>query len=153
MKYTARVSWTNDAPETFTKNRYTRAHTWEFDGGVRVPASASPHVVALPFSDENAVDPEEAFAAAISSCHMLTFLWVAAKRGFVIESYVDDAEGVLEVDSEGKQSMTSVTLNPDIKWAGDKLPSSDEIAEMHHEAHEGCYIANSVKTEITVAGI
>lgn len=153
MKYAARIAWTNDAPETFTKSRYTRAHTWEFDGGVKVPASASPHVVALPFSDENAVDPEEAFVAAISSCHMLTFLWVAAKRGFVIESYVDDAEGILEVDSEGKQSMTSVMLDPDIKWGGNRVPSRDEIAEMHHVAHEGCYIANSVKTEISVAGL
>src|SRR6187399_220204 len=108
--YTAKVTWTNDSPETFTKNRYSRAHTWSFDGGVTVPASSSPHAVRLPYSVEEAVDPEEAFVAAISSCHMLNFLWIAAKKGFLIESYDDHAEGVLAADANGRQSMTEVTL-------------------------------------------
>lgn len=151
MNYTAKITWKCDAPESFTKNQYSRAHTWEFDGGVVVPASSSPHAVRVPWSDESAVDPEEAFVAAISSCHMLTFLWIAAKRGFLIESYVDDAAGVLEPDSDGKQSMTRVELTPQIEWGGEMIPTEAEIQEMHHSAHEGCYIANSVKTAITVS--
>src|SRR5688572_21498507 len=150
MKYTAKISWKNDSPESFTRNRYSRRHTWEFDGGVVVPASSSPHSVRVPWSDESAVDPEEAFVAAISSCHMLTFLWVAAKDGYLITSYEDNAEGVLEGDADGRQSMTRVTLNPQIVWGGDNVPSEQAIAAMHHSAHEGCYIANSVKTEITI---
>ena len=148
--YTSTIIWKNDSPDTFTKNRYSRAHTWEFDGGVSVPASSSPHAVPLPWSDESAVDPEEAFVAAISSCHMLTFLWVAARKGFMIESYEDNAEGTLEGDADGKQSMTRVTLRPRIEWGGETRPTAPEITEMHHAAHESCYIANSVKTEITV---
>jgi organic hydroperoxide reductase OsmC/OhrA len=149
--YTAKIVWQNDAPETFTKNRYSRAHTWSFDGGVTVPGSSSPHSVPLPWSDESAVDPEEAFIAALSSCHMLTFLWVAARRGFLIESYEDNAVGTLEQDVNGKMSMTKAVLNPKIVWAGDNLPTHDDITNMHHAAHEGCYIANSVKTEVSVA--
>ena len=148
--YTAKVTWTNDSPETFTKNRYSRAHTWEFDGGVTVPASSSPHAVRLPYSVEEAVDPEEAFVAAISSCHMLTFLWVAAKKGFLIESYDDHAEGVLAADANGRQSMTEVTLHPNITWGGKDIPTGEQLDEMHHLAHQGCYIANSVKTAIKV---
>jgi organic hydroperoxide reductase OsmC/OhrA len=150
MKYTAKIIWNNDSPDTFTRNRYSRAHLWEFDGGVSVPASSSPHSGPPPWSDDSAVDPEEAFIAAISSCHMLTFLWVAAKGGFLIESYVDDAEGVLGQDEDGKQSMTEVALVPVIGWAGDNKPSDEQIAAMHHTAHEACYIANSVKTKITI---
>ena len=148
--YTAKIIWTNDSPETFTKNRYSRAHTWSFDGGVTVPASSSPHAVRLPYSVEEAVDPEEAFVAAISSCHMLTFLWVAAKKGFLIEAYEDNAEGVLAADADGRQSMTEVTLHPDITWGGTEIPTAEQLDEMHHLAHEGCYIANSVKTAIKV---
>jgi len=148
--YTAKVTWTCDSPETFTKNRYSRAHTWSFDGGVTVPASSSPHAVRLPYSVEEAVDPEEAFVAAISSCHMLTFLWVAAKKGFLIEAYEDNAEGVLAADADGRQSMTEVTLHPDITWGGTEIPTAEQLDEMHHLAHEGCYIANSVKTAIKV---
>ena len=148
--YTAKIIWTNDSPETFTKNRYSRAHTWSFDGGMTIPASSSPHAVRLPFSVEEAVDPEEAFVAAISSCHMLTFLWIAAKKGFLIEAYEDNAEGVLAADANGRQSMTEVTLHPDITWGGTEIPTAEQLDEMHHLAHEGCYIANSVKTEIKI---
>jgi organic hydroperoxide reductase OsmC/OhrA len=151
--YTAKVVWNTDAPDMFTKNRYTRGHTWSFDGGIEVPASSSPHAVRLPFSVEEAVDPEEALVAATSSCHMLTFLWVAARKGFRIDSYEDNAVGEMTEGGDGKQWVSTITLDPKIEWAGDKIPNAEEIAEMHHEAHEGCYIANSIKSEVVVAGL
>lgn len=148
--YTAKITWKNDAPDTFTKNRYTRGHTWVFDGGIDVPASSSPHAVRLPFSVEAAVDPEEALVAAAASCHMLTFLWVAAKAGFVIDSYEDKAIGEMTAGEAGRQWISTITLRPEIKWIGDKLPTTDDLADLHHRAHEGCYIANSIKSEIRV---
>ncbi len=150
--YTAKISWKNDSPDTFTKNRYTRGHTWSFDGGIEVPASSSPHAVRVPFSIEAAVDPEEALVASASSCHMLTFLWIAATKGFLIDSYEDDAVGEMRKNDEGKEWMSRITLDPMIEWSGEKLPTADEIAEMHHAAHEGCYIANSIKSEVVIAG-
>ena len=149
--YTAKITWKNDSPDTFTKNRYTRGPTWSFDGGIEVPASSSPHAVRLPFSVEAAVDPEEALVAAASSCHMLSFLWVAAKRGFQIDSYSDDAVGEM-IETDGKQWVSKITLDPQIEWTGDTLPTPDEVASMHHEAHEVCYIANSIKSEVVVKG-
>jgi len=134
----------------FTKNRYSRGHVWEFDGGVSVPASSSPHNVRLPFSIEAAVDPEEAFVAAASSCHMLTFLWLAANEGFRIDSYSDEAVGEMTADENVSQWISKITLDPQIEWAGEKLPTADEIAHLHHEAHKQCYIANSIKAEIVV---
>lgn len=151
--YTAKVSWKNDSPETFTKNRYTRGHTWSFDGGIEVPASSSPHAVRVPFSVEAAVDPEEALVAATSSCHMLTFLWVAATKGFQMDSYEDNAVGEMTKNDEGKEWMSKITLDPKTEWSGEKIPTSDEIAEMHHAAHEGCYIANSIKSEVVVLSL
>jgi organic hydroperoxide reductase OsmC/OhrA len=148
--YTARISWKNDAPDTFTKNRYTRGHTWSFDGGIDVAASSSPHSVRVPFSIEEAVDPEEALVASASSCHMLTFLWVAAKAGFVIASYEDNAVGELTEGNDGKQWVSKITLDPKIEWSGETRPTPKEIADMHHTAHEGCYIANSIKSEVVV---
>jgi organic hydroperoxide reductase OsmC/OhrA len=150
--YTAKISWKNDAPDTFTKNRYTRGHTWSFDGGLEIPASSSPHAVRVPFSVEAAVDPEEAFVAAVSSCHMLEFLWIAAKREFPIDSYEDNAVGEMTTSMDGKQFISKVTLNPEIEWSGETRPTSEEIADMHHAAHEGCYIANSIKSEVVVIG-
>jgi organic hydroperoxide reductase OsmC/OhrA len=150
--YTAKISWKNDSPETFTKNRYSRAHTWSFDGGIEVPASSSPHAVRLPFSAEEAVDPEEALVAAASSCHMLSFLWVAAKDGFNVESYEDNAVGEMTATEGGKQWISKITLDPQIIWSGDKIPTAVELAHMHHEAHEVCYIANSIKSEVVVKG-
>lgn len=147
--YTAKISWKNDSPDTFTKNRYSRAHTWSFDGGIEVPASSSPHAVRLPFSVEEAVDPEEAFVASAASCHMLTFLWVAAKKGFLIDSYEDNAVGEMTADAGGRQWISKITLDPQITW-GDKTPTAEELAEMHHLAHEECYIANSIKSEVVV---
>ncbi len=150
--YTAKISWNNDSPDTFTKNRYTRGHTWSFDGGIDVPASSSPHAVRVPFSVEAAVDPEEALVAAAASCHMLTFLWVAATRGFLIDSYEDNAVGDMTEGDGGRQWVSKITLDPKIEWGGDPRPTEAEIAEMHHDAHENCYIANSIKSEVVVVG-
>ena len=142
----ATTEWTRQGAK-FTDNRYSRGHTWLFDGGVTVPASSSPHVVPLPHSVEAAVDPEEAFVAALSSCHMLSFLYVAAKRGFVADSYRDEAFGVMGKNAEGQTWVTTTTLRPDIVFSG-KQPSREELDAMHHQAHEMCFIANSVKTEV-----
>jgi len=146
--YTAKIVWKSDSPETFTMNRYTRAHTWEFDGGVTVPASSSPQVVPR-FSVEAAVDPEEALVASASSCHMLTFLYLAARDGFNISIYVDNAVGETSMTAEGKEWVSRISLRPQIEWAGTP-PTPEELSSLHHAAHEMCYIANSLKTEIVV---
>jgi organic hydroperoxide reductase OsmC/OhrA len=145
--YTAAVSWERNGA-VFLDNRYSRAHRWNFDGGIEVPASASPHVVPLPLSVAEAVDPEEAFVAALASCHMLWFLSIAAKRGFVVESYRDEATGVMAKNADGKLAMTQVTLRPRILFAGEKRPSAAQHEAMHHEAHEQCFLASSVKTDV-----
>ncbi|MEZ8107643.1 OsmC family protein [Vibrio splendidus] len=149
-EYGAVIRWQKAEDEAFSDNQYSRGHTWEFDGGITVPASSSPHVVPLPFSVEANVDPEEAFIAALSSCHMLTFLGIAAKQKYVIDSYVDDAIGVLEEDESGRSSVTKVTLRPDIVFSGNKVPTAKQLEKLHHLAHKNCFIANSVKTEIVV---
>ncbi|MEZ8714571.1 OsmC family protein [Vibrio splendidus] len=149
-EYGAVIRWQKAEDEAFSDNQYSRGHTWEFDGGITVPASSSPHVVPLPFSVEANVDPEEAFIAALSSCHMLTFLGIAAKQQYVIDSYVDDAVGVLEEDESGRSSVTKVTLRPDIAFSGTKKPTAKQLEKLHHLAHKNCFIANSVKTEIVV---
>ncbi|HQR06305.1 MAG TPA: OsmC family protein [Gemmatales bacterium] len=145
--YTATVHW-HRQDATFTDNRYSRGHHWEFDGGVTVPGSSSPHVVKLPYSVENAVDPEEAFIASLASCHMLCFLSIAARRKFVIDDYRDEAIGILAKNEDGKLAMTVVTLRPDVKFSGDHRPTREQNEAMHHEAHEECFIASSVKTEV-----
>ena len=149
--YSAKISWQVDTPDTFTKGRYTRGHSWYFDGGITVPASSSPQSVRLPFSIEQAVDPEEALVAAASSCHMLSFLWVASRKGLTIESYEDDAVGEMTTAEDGKQWISKITLNPTIVWIGD-APSNEQLAELHHEAHEVCYIANSIRSQVVVKG-
>jgi organic hydroperoxide reductase OsmC/OhrA len=146
-EYKSTVVWRRDGA-VFTDNRYSRGHRWLFDGGVEVPASSSPKVVPVPLSVEAAVDPEEAFVASLSSCHMLWFLFIAAKRGFVIDSYRDEAVGVMAKDAASKLAMTTVTLHPETHFSGERLPANDELIAMHHKAHEECYIANSVKTEV-----
>ncbi len=146
-EYTTTVEWKRGGA-AFTDNKYSRGHRWRFDGGVEVPASSSPSVVPLPLSVAEAVDPEEAFVASLSSCHMLSFLYVAAKRGFVVDDYKDEAVGVLEKDASGGRAMTRVTLHPETRFSGDKRPSADELGAMHHEAHEMCFIARSVKTDV-----
>ena len=147
--YTATIRWTRTGDGDFTKGQYSRAHEWAFDGGVTVPASASPHVVPAPWSDVAGVDPEEAFIASLSSCHMLFFIDFARRDGLTVESYVDEAEGVMEKRADGKIAMTRVTLRPRINWGGD-TPDEATIADLHHSAHEACFIANSVNTEVTV---
>jgi organic hydroperoxide reductase OsmC/OhrA len=151
--YTATISWKNDSAESFTKGKYSRAHNWSFDGGIDVPASSSVHAVRLPYSVEEAVDPEEALVAAASSCHLLSFLWVVSKKGFVVQSYEDNAVGEMTKNEEGKEWVSKITLDPKIEWSGDNRPAPDELREMHHMAHEYCYIANSIKSEIVVNNI
>ena len=146
-EYIVTVHWER-AGQTFIDNKYRRAHTWVFDGGVEVPGSSSPSVVPLPYSEPRAVDPEEAFVASLSSCHMLWFLSIAAKRRFCVDSYVDAAQGIMARNAAGKMAITRVTLRPRVVFVGDRLPSDDEIAAMHHEAHDECFIANSVTTEV-----
>ena len=147
--HNARVEWHRDNAK-FTDNRYSRAHEWSFDGGVRVPASSSPNVVPVPLSDPNAVDPEEAFVAALASCHMLWFLSIAAKRGFVVDTYEDDAVGELAKNEEGRLAMKTITLRPSVTFGGDAEPSRTELEALHHKAHDACYLSNSVHTEINV---
>ncbi|WP_151704502.1 OsmC family protein [Nitrincola alkalilacustris] len=146
--YFARVVWTRKAGEHFTDNKYSRGHLWMFDGGVTVPASSSPHVVPLPYSVEENVDPEEAFIASLSSCHMLFFLAIAAKRKFQVDEYIDNAVGIMAKGDDGKVAMTRVTLRPRITFSGEHQPEIELLEQMHHESHELCFIANSVKTEV-----
>jgi organic hydroperoxide reductase OsmC/OhrA len=147
-EYSATISWQCGAGEPFVDQRYSRAHWWEFDGGVRVPASSSPHVVPLPWSVAEHVDPEEAFVAALSSCHMLTFLWLVAKAGYRVASYRDEAVGIMEADDRGRQSITRVTLQPLVQFAGHRQPTLTELEQLNHQAHEECFIANSVRTTV-----
>ncbi len=146
-QYTVRVVWSRGGAR-FIDQRYSRGHAWEFDGGVTVPASSSPHVVPLPMSDAGAVDPEEAFVASISSCHMLWFLSIAGSRGFVVDEYVDDATGIMAKNEQGRLAMTEVTLRPVVTFSGERQPTDDNIRAMHELAHGECYIANSVRTLI-----
>jgi organic hydroperoxide reductase OsmC/OhrA len=145
--YTAEVHWTR-GEQKFTDNRYSRAHTWIFDGGIAVPASSSPAVVPRPMSVDAAVDPEEAFIASLSSCHMLWFLSLAAKQGYVVDEYADAATGVMEKNAAGRLAITRVTLHPLARCSGAKIPGRAELAALHHAAHEECFLANSVRTEV-----
>jgi len=146
-EYTAETIW-NRGEQDFLSGLYSRRHLLRFDGGIEVPGSSSPHVVPLPYSDPAAIDPEEAFIAALSSCHMLWFLSIAARSRFVVDSYKDAATGIMAKNAEGRIAMTQVTLHPAVQFSGEHLPSRDEILDMHEQAHEACFIANSVKTEL-----
>lgn len=146
-EYFAKIVWSNDGTD-FQTGKYSREHTWSFDGGIEVKASSSPHVVPLPFSIENAVDPEEAFVASLSSCHMLWFLSIAAKNGFLVKSYIDESFGVMGKNGEGKVAMLSVTLRPKVEFSGSNVPTSEIIETMHEKAHSECFIASSVKTVV-----
>jgi organic hydroperoxide reductase OsmC/OhrA len=145
--YQARIHWERGGA-AFTDNRYSRKHSWHFDGGLEVPASSSPHVVRPPFSATDAVDPEEALVASLSSCHMLWFLSLAAGRGFRIDEYSDDAAGVMGRNAAGRTAMVSCTLHPRVAFSGERLPTHAEIEALHHQAHEECFIANSVTTDV-----
>jgi organic hydroperoxide reductase OsmC/OhrA len=150
MLYQVRILWKREAHEPFLDNKYSRAHSWIFDGGIELAASSSPHIVPFPMSKEEAVDPEEAFVASLSSCHMLWFLSIAAGRKIMIESYEDRAEGVLAKNEEGKLAMTEVTLKPVITYGGKNIPTPEQVLEIHHLAHEKCFISNSVKTKVRI---
>ncbi|HEY4178724.1 MAG TPA: OsmC family protein [Kofleriaceae bacterium] len=150
-EHIATIVWTNAVPAAdFAKGRYSREHTWSFDGGATVAGSSSPSVVPLPWSSAAAVDPEEAFVASAASCHMLSFLYVAMKRGFVVTSYRDRAAGVMTKGANGVPWISKITLDPQIEYAGTS-PTDAELAELHERAHHECFIANSVKTEIVVS--
>lgn len=139
----ATVEWKKEGD--FARKKYLRTHRWRFDGGIEVRAAASPSVVPKPWTVDDAVDPEEAFVASVSSCHMLTFLFHASNEGYVIESYLDAAEGLL---ADGW--ISQIVLRPKIEFSGEKRPSAAELAHLHHLAHEECFIARSVKTQIRV---
>jgi organic hydroperoxide reductase OsmC/OhrA len=147
--HTAIISWKRAGPD-FLKGNYSREHTWTFDGGLVVPASPSPSVVREPYSNPANVDPEEAFVAAISSCHMLSFLYLASRHGFDVDSYHDEAKGVMTKNEKGVPWVSSVVLHPRIAYGGERTPTASEVEELHHLAHEQCFIANSVRTEVTV---
>jgi organic hydroperoxide reductase OsmC/OhrA len=148
-EYKATIIWRRKPDEDFAKGRYSRAHEISFDGGITLAGSSSPSVVPLPFSREDAVDPEEMFVAALSNCHMLTFLDLARRAGVGVESYEDEAVGVMERIAPQRMAITRVTLRPKIVY-GSAAPEKAKLDELHHQAHELCFIANSVKTEITI---
>lgn len=148
-EHRATIRWRHTSGD-FRKGTYSREHTWTFDGGVSVPASPSPHVVRPPYSNPACVDPEEAFVASISSCHMLTFVYLAQQRGFEVVSYEDEAVGLMTKNERGVPWVNVVDLHPRIVWTGERQPTAAEIAALHEAAHEECYISQSVKTEIRV---
>jgi organic hydroperoxide reductase OsmC/OhrA len=145
--YSATIAWQDDGG--FPSGRYSRAHEIRFDGGAVVRGSSSPHVVPLPFSDPAGMDPEEALVASVSACHMLWFLSLAQEAGVHVESYVDEAEGVMGRVDRGKIAVTRISLRPRIRFAGAE-PGAEQLRHLHHEAHERCFIANSLKTEVVV---
>ncbi len=147
--YPAVIRWNRDG-QIFTDRRYSRAHIWKFDGGTEVPASSSPHVVPLPMSAAAAVDPEEAFVASLSSCHMLWFLDRAARQGHVVDRYTDDAEGVMAKNAAGNLAMVRVTLRPLVIFGGPNPPDRAVLDTLHETAHEMCFIANSVRSEVVI---
>jgi len=146
-RYEAKLHWSRD-DAAFVDNRYSRRHEWSFDGGVTVPASSSPGVVPLPYSVEEAVDPEEALVASAASCHMLWFLSHAARRGFVVDDYQDEPFGTMEKNEAGKLAFTSITLRPRIRFSREKQPSAEELQALHHDAHADCFIANSLRCDV-----
>jgi organic hydroperoxide reductase OsmC/OhrA len=145
----ATLSWKSDN-EQFAQGKFTRLHSWSFDGGTVVPASASPSIVPAPYSSHAAVDPEEAFVASVSSCHMLTFLHEARKAGFCVDAYDDEAVGEMTKNERGVPWISKITLHPRIVYSGDKRPAPADEEQLHEKAHDGCFIAQSIKTEVVV---
>jgi len=148
-EYFATIVWERNQ-QNFLDNKYSRNHRWDFEGGTSVPASASPSIVPEPMSTPANVDPEEAFVASLSSCHMLFFLAFAAKQHYIVDNYTDKASGVLEKDAEGKLAMTKITLHPKVTFSAEAQPDHEQLEELHHRAHEHCFIANSVKAQVEV---
>jgi organic hydroperoxide reductase OsmC/OhrA len=148
-EHKAIIRWQQSGGE-FAKGRYSREHTWSFDGGLTVAASSSPAAVPLPMSNPAHVDPEEAFVAALSSCHMLTYLYLCWREKFQVQSYEDEAVGVMTKNEKGIPWVSTVYLSPRVVYAGDRAPSRADEERLHHAAHEGCFISQSVKTDVQV---
>jgi len=148
-QHRAEISWKNAGPN-FLKGQYSREHTWRFDGGALVAASSSPAVVPPPHSNPSNVDPEDAYVASLSSCHMLTFLYLAGKQGFEVQSYEDQATGITSRNEHGATWVSKVILHPRITYAGERQPTAEELQHLHHQSHEQCFIANSVKTAVSI---
>ena len=144
-EHTATIAWRRETPD-FAYETYNRDHDWRFDAGVTVRASANPAYL----GSETRVDPEEAFVASLSSCHMLTFLAIAARKRYVVDGYHDEAVGVLAKDAGGRLAITRVTLRPEVTFGGERAPTPEELRQLHDQAHHACFIANSVKTEVVV---
>lgn len=151
QQFEAHVEWRR-GEQVFADNRYSRAHQWQFDGGLTVPASSSPLSVPVPMSDAGAIDPEEALVAAVSSCHMLFFLSFAARRGFIVDSYSDKPVGTLDKNADGQMAMTLFTLRPAVVFSGERRPGGADLDALHHEAHAHCYVANSIKADVLIEG-
>jgi organic hydroperoxide reductase OsmC/OhrA len=147
-QHKATIHWQRETPD-FQYETYNRDHDWEFDAGIKIRASAAPAYL----GSTGCVDPEEAFVASLSSCHMLTFLAIASRKHFSVDDYQDEAAGLLEKNAEGRLAITKVTLQPQVKFGGEKIPSAEEITKMHEAAHHACFIASSVKTDVTVKPI
>jgi organic hydroperoxide reductase OsmC/OhrA len=148
-EHKATIQWQWTGPD-FLKGKYSREHTWTFGGGITVEASAALSNVPAPWADPKKVNPEEALVAALSSCHMLTYVYLAYKAGFQLDSYVDEAVGVMATDENGRPWVESITLNPRIAYTGQKLPSAADEEKLHHQAHEECIVANSLRTRVIV---
>jgi len=147
-EHTASVLWQRADDESFIDKKYSRAHTWSFDGGARIAASSSPHVVPVPYSVSANVDPEEAFVAAVSSCHMLWFLGLATERGVVVDRYQDQARAVMRKNATGQLAITDIFLRPQIAFGGADIPDAATIRELHDDAHARCFIANSIQATV-----
>lgn len=151
-EHQATIRWKNQGPD-FLKRQYSREHTWHFDGGAAVAASPAPQIVPAPWSNAAGVDPEEAFVASVASCHMLWFLHLAGSAGFLAESYEDAAVGLLTKNERGVPWISRITLRPRIAWGGAKMPTAGDLDRLHHEAHQQCFIANSIKSEVVIENI
>ena len=145
----ATIRWFASPGEDFAKGQYSRAHSWNFDGLTNVSASASPHVIPMPWANPDAIDPEEAFVASVASCHMLFFLDFARRSGLVVTGYEDEAEGEMHKGSDGRTRITRIALRPRIVFAGEE-PDQAVIDELHHKSHEACFIANSITSEVVI---
>ncbi len=144
----ATIIWNKQESELFIDNKYNRKHIWSFDGGITLVASPSPNIVPVPYSTPSAIDPEEAFVASLSSCHMLFFLSFAAKQNLIVENYTDNAVGILVHENGDQAWMKQVTLKPKVTFSKSERPSIEMIQDLHNKAHASCFIANSVKSEI-----
>lgn len=151
-EHRAIIHWERTSPD-FLQGRYSREHTWTFDGGAVVPASPAPSVVPVPYSNPAHVDPEEAFVASVSSCHMLTFLYLASRAGFVVDSYHDEAVGSMTRNEQGVPWVSSIVLRPRLAFCGPRIPTPADLERLHHDAHAQCFIANSIRTTVTVQGV